>query len=64
MLFLGELSLGREPGDALAVRKFVTTIALSRFEAFAAFLSGVIGQAHNVEVLHAGGANIDFNFHR
>ena len=33
-----------------------------RFDAFAAFFHRVIGQAHHVEVVHVGRADIDFNF--
>jgi hypothetical protein len=30
--------------------------------ALAAFLYGIVGQADHVEVLHAGGTNVDFDF--
>ena len=49
-------------GDALAVRKFDAAIAEGGLDAFAAFFYGIVGQADDVEIVHAGGANVDFDF--
>ena len=49
-------------GDSLTVRKFDAAIAKGGLDAFAAFFYGIVGQADDVEVVHAGGANVDFDF--
>jgi len=49
-------------GNALAVREFDAAIAEGGFDAFAAFFYGIIGKADDVEIVHAGRANVDFDF--
>ena len=43
------------------MRKLEAAIAQRGLDAFAAFLDGIVGQADDVEVLHAGGADVDFH---
>jgi hypothetical protein len=50
--------------NALAVRKFKTAISQCRFDAFAAFLHCVVGEAHDVKVLHARGTYVHLNFNK
>ena len=46
----------------MTVGKFDAAIAKGGLDAFAAFFYGIVGQADDVEVVHAGGANVDFDF--
>ena len=53
---------GREiDGYALTMGKLEAAVAESGLNAFTAFLDGVVRQTHDVEVLHAGGTDIDFD---
>jgi len=60
--FFAYISGGEVDGYALAIRKFKTAISQCRFNAFAAFFHGVVGEAHDVEILHARGAYVYFDF--
>ena len=60
--FFADVGGSQIDGDTLAVRKFVAAIAKSAFDALAAFLYGVVRQAHNVEVLHARGTDVHLYF--
>jgi len=61
--FFADVGGGEIDGDALAVGKFEAAIAQRGFDTLAAFFHGVVGQADDVEVLDARGAdvNLDFN---
>lgn len=48
-------------GYSLAMRKLETAIAERGFDSFAAFLDGIVRQAHDVEILHAGRTHVDFH---
>jgi hypothetical protein len=60
--FFANVSGSEIDGDALAVREFVAAIAHGGLDAFAAFFDGVVGEADDVEVLHASGADVDLDF--
>jgi hypothetical protein len=49
--------------NALAMRKLERTVSQCGFDALAAFLHGVVGKTHHIEVLHARGAYVYFHFH-
>jgi len=49
-------------GNSLSLRKFKATAAQRGLDALAAFSHGIVRQADDVEVLHACGANVLFNF--
>jgi len=48
--------------NALAVRKLERTVSQHRLEALSAFLHGVVGKTHDVEILHASGSDIYLDF--
>ena len=48
--------------DALTVREFDAAVAERGFNAFTAFFYSIVGQTDDVEVVHTGGANVDFDF--
>ena len=59
--FLAQIG-GREVyGNALAIGEFVSTIAQRGFDALAAFLYGIVGQANHVEVLDPSRADVDLD---
>jgi hypothetical protein len=48
--------------NALAMRKLERTVSQRRLDALAAFLHGVVGKTHDVEILHASGPDIYLDF--
>ena len=48
--------------NALAMRKLERTVSQRRLDALAAFLHGVVGKTHHVEILHASGSDIHLDF--
>jgi len=60
--FFLDVSGSEIDGNALAVWKFDAAIAEGGFDAFAAFFYGIVREADDVEIVHASGAHVDFNF--
>ena len=48
----------------MQLASIVAAILDRGLDAFAAFLHGIVGESHDVEVLHTRGADVDFDFDR
>ncbi len=59
--FLANVGGRQIDGDALPVREFEAAVAKGRLDALAAFLDGIVRQADDVEILHAGRTHVDFD---
>ena len=60
--FLFDVSRSEVHGDPLRVGEVETAIVEGGLDALAAFLDGDVGQADDVEVAHASGANVHLDF--
>ena len=60
--FFANVSGSEVDGDALAMRKLEAAIAERRLDALTALFNGIVREANDVEVLHAGGTHVDFHF--
>src|SRR5580658_4304699 len=59
--FFANVSGSQIDGHSLAMRKLEAAVAKRGLDAFTAFLDGVVREADDVKVLHARGADVDFD---